>query len=241
MAANRQQPSLETLPTKLLTVIAIHLATTSDQIMEDLGKLRVTCTVMRRVCGQRAIGRRVALLRCWEEMQWNQPGRYYSLIRLLLDVGNPEASLLTGILDFFRGYQPSLDQLSCVAAGGLNVAVYLYALMLYRNAGGSATADMAKMYIRRLEGEEGTAASGSISPKILHNFICRECREDVVYLVVRILWNNVALPPAPGRGEFPCDGGGCGFPNGCGEDTLFCSEDYRLRHELAAFERRIVD
>uniref|UniRef100_K3YL44 F-box domain-containing protein n=1 Tax=Setaria italica TaxID=4555 RepID=K3YL44_SETIT len=104
MAANRQQPSLETLPMKLLTVIAIHLVATSDQPMEDLGRLQATCTVMRRVCGQCAVVRHVALLRCWEEVQWNQPSRYYSLLRLLVDVGNPEASLLTGIPDFFGGY-----------------------------------------------------------------------------------------------------------------------------------------
>uniref|UniRef100_K3ZM16 Uncharacterized protein n=1 Tax=Setaria italica TaxID=4555 RepID=K3ZM16_SETIT len=175
MAANKQQPSLQTHPTKLLTVIAIHLAATSDQPMEDLGRLRATCTVMRRVCGQCAVGRRVALLRCWEEMQWNQPGRYYSLLRLLVDVGNPEASLLTRIPDFFGGYQLSLDQLSRAAAGRLNVAAYLYTLMLYRNAGGVTADDMAKMYIRRLEGEEGMAATGSIGPKMLHNFVCREC------------------------------------------------------------------
>uniref|UniRef100_K4AKI3 Uncharacterized protein n=1 Tax=Setaria italica TaxID=4555 RepID=K4AKI3_SETIT len=213
MAANRQQPSLETLPTEVFTP------------MEDLGRLRATCTVMHRVCGQRAVGWRVALLRCWEEMQWNQPGR-------------PPCS---GIPDFFGGYQPSLDQLSHVAAGGLNVVAYLYALMLYRNAGGAAADDMAKMYIRRLEGKEGMAVSGSITPKMLHNLVCRECCEDAMYLMVRIPWNNVALPPALGRGEFPCDGGGCGFPNSWGEDTLFCSEDCRLCHELAAFERRIVD
>uniref|UniRef100_K3ZDI7 F-box domain-containing protein n=1 Tax=Setaria italica TaxID=4555 RepID=K3ZDI7_SETIT len=181
MVANRQQPSLEMLPSELLTVIAIHLAATSDQPMEDLGRLQVTCMVMRRVCSQRAIGRCVALL------------RYYSLLHLLLDVGNLEASLLTGIPDFFKGYQPSLDQLSRAVVGGLNVAAYLYALMLYRNTGGATAADMAKMYIGRLEGEEGTTASGTISPKMLHNFAYRECREDAVYLVVRILWNNVVL------------------------------------------------
>uniref|UniRef100_K3YE46 Uncharacterized protein n=1 Tax=Setaria italica TaxID=4555 RepID=K3YE46_SETIT len=213
MAANKQQTSLETLPTELLTVIAIHLVATSDQPMEDLGSLRATCTVIRRV--------------------------YYSLLRLLLDVGNSEASLLTGIPDFFGGYQPSLDQLSRAAVAGLNVVADLYTLMLYRNVGGAAADDMAKMYIRRLEGEEGTATSSS--PKMLHNHVCRECREDAMYLVVRILWNNVALLLAPGRGEFPCDGGGCGFPNGYGEDTLFCNEDCRLRHELVAFKRRLVD
>uniref|UniRef100_K3XRW3 Uncharacterized protein n=1 Tax=Setaria italica TaxID=4555 RepID=K3XRW3_SETIT len=200
---------------ELLNMITIHLAATLDQPMEDLGRLRATCMVRRRV--------------------------YYSLLCLLVDVGNTEASLLTGIPDFFRGYQPSLDQLSHAAAGRLNVAAYLYALTLYRNASGTADDDMAKMYIRRLEGEEGKAGSGSIGKKMLHNLVCRECREDVVYLVVRILWNNVALPPTPGRGELPCDGGGCGFPNGWGGDTLFCNEDCRLRHELAVFEQRIVD
>nr|TKV94172.1 hypothetical protein SEVIR_9G275600v2 [Setaria viridis] len=123
--------------------------------MEDLGRLRATCTVMRRVCGQRVVRQRVALLRCWEE--FHQPGRYYSLLHLLVDVGNPEASLLIGIQDFFRGYQLSLDQVSRAATGGLNVAAYLYAMMLYRNAGSAAADNMAKMYIRRLEDEEGTA------------------------------------------------------------------------------------
>uniref|UniRef100_K3YDU8 F-box domain-containing protein n=1 Tax=Setaria italica TaxID=4555 RepID=K3YDU8_SETIT len=217
------------LPTELLTVITIHLAATSDQPMEDLGRLRLTCTVMRRMCGLRAVGRHMALL------------RYYSLLRLLVDVGNPEASLLIGIPYFFGGYQSSLDQLSRAAVGGLNVMVYLYAPMLYRNAGGTTDDDIAKMYILCLEGQEGMAGSGSIGPKMLHNLLCRECREDAVYLVVGILWNKVALPPTPGHGEFPCDGGDYSFANGWGEDTLFCSEDWRLRHELLAFERRIVD
>ncbi|RCV37125.1 hypothetical protein SETIT_8G038100v2 [Setaria italica] len=237
---------METLPLEVVIEITIHVAATSDQPMDDLCNLRATCRLLHCACSHCAVGRRVALLRCWEDMEWYQPDRYYSLLHLLVGVGNPEASMLRGILDFFGGAgglpsHPSLDELSRAATGGLNVAAYLYAVMLYRNVGGTADDDIAKMYVRRVEGEEGTVASGSIGPMKLGNFGCRECRGDAVYLVWRITWCKAgdALPPAPVHGEFPCAGGGCGFPNGWGQAMLFCSEDCRLRHEIAAFEQRL--
>ena len=93
---------LTDLPMEVLIDIVGHVAMTSFQPMDDLGRLRATCRVMRRACGDPSVGRRVALLKTyWEDMQWNEPDRYYALLALLVGVGNPEACTLTGIVDFF--------------------------------------------------------------------------------------------------------------------------------------------
>uniref|UniRef100_K3ZMT2 Uncharacterized protein n=1 Tax=Setaria italica TaxID=4555 RepID=K3ZMT2_SETIT len=184
----------------------------------------------------------MALLRMfWEDMEWNEPDRYYALLPLLVGVGNSEACTLTGIVDFFAVPQPSLHELSHAAAGGHNVGAYLYALMMYRNNGGSANDDIAKMYIRRVKCEDGSAASGSVGPKKLRNDGCQVCHEEAAYLVTRVMWHRHGDPllPAPVHGNFPCAGGVCGKVKGWAQATLFCSEDCRIHHEIVAFESRM--
>uniref|UniRef100_K3Z0H1 Uncharacterized protein n=1 Tax=Setaria italica TaxID=4555 RepID=K3Z0H1_SETIT len=200
-----------------------HVAATSFQPMDDLRKLRAVCRVMHRACCDPSVGRRVALLRTyWEDMQWNEPHRYYALLALLVGVGNPEACTLKGIVDFFTTLQPSLHELSHTTMGGHDVGAYLYALMMYRNNGGGADDDIAKMYIRRFEYED-------------------VCREEAAYLVNRVTWHGHGdpLPPTPVRGDFPGAGGDCGKVKGWEQATLFCNEDCRIHHEIVAFERRM--
>ena len=59
----RQHPTLLllALPNKLAIEIIGHLATTSKQPMDDLRSLWVTCSSMRRICGNPTIGQRVAM------------------------------------------------------------------------------------------------------------------------------------------------------------------------------------
>ena len=105
---------LTDLPMEVLIDIAGHVAATSFQPMDDLGRLQATYRVMCRACGDPSVGRRMALLRTyWEYMQWNEPDRYYALLTLLVGVGNPEAYTLTRIVDFFAA--PSHPSMSSPA------------------------------------------------------------------------------------------------------------------------------
>jgi len=107
---------------EVLIDIAGHVAATSFQPMDDLGRLQATYRVMCRACGDPSVGRCMALLRTyWEDMQWNEPDKYYALLALLVGVGNPVACTLTGIVDFFAARKPSLHALSRDAAGGHDV------------------------------------------------------------------------------------------------------------------------
>jgi hypothetical protein len=66
---------------------------------------------------------------------------------MLTGLGNPEACFLSGIKAFFiehRGY----NDLRRAAEGGSNVAAYLYAILLYRDNGGAAADDIAKVHMR---------------------------------------------------------------------------------------------
>jgi hypothetical protein len=63
---------------------------------------------------------------------------------MLSGLGNPEACFLSGIKAFFiehRGY----DDLQCATEGGHDAAAYLCAILLYRDNGGAATDDTAKV------------------------------------------------------------------------------------------------
>uniref|UniRef100_K3ZE65 F-box domain-containing protein n=1 Tax=Setaria italica TaxID=4555 RepID=K3ZE65_SETIT len=196
--ASRQCRSLEDLPMELVTEIAGHVAATSFQPMDDLGRLRATCRVMHHACGNPSVGRHVALLKT-----------YYALLPLLVRVGNPEACTLTGIVDFFAAPQPSLHELPRATASRHNVGAYLYALMMYKNNSGTTDDNITKMYIRCVECEDGSAAS---DPKKLRNNGCQVCHEEATYLVTRVTWHGHGdlLPPAPVHGDFPCAGGDCG-------------------------------
>uniref|UniRef100_K3ZN97 Uncharacterized protein n=1 Tax=Setaria italica TaxID=4555 RepID=K3ZN97_SETIT len=197
--------------------------------MDDLHNLRVVCKVMHRACSDPSIGQRVALLRTfWEDMQWNEPDRYYALLALLVSVGNPEACTIKGIL-------------SRVVVGRHDVGAYLYALMMYKNNGSAVDDDIANMYIPRVECEDGSSARRSTGSKKLCNDGCWVCHKEAAYLVNRVTWHGHGdpLPPAPVHDDFSCARGNCGKVKGREQAMLFCNEDCTICHEIVAFERRM--
>jgi len=90
------------LPTELAIEIVGHLATTSVQPMDDLCSLWATCSSMRRICGNPAIGRRMALDRCKHGWGWDDLSNYYALLASLTQLSNSEACFLTGIQIVFK-------------------------------------------------------------------------------------------------------------------------------------------
>ncbi|XP_072149562.1 F-box protein At1g67340-like [Setaria viridis] len=220
MAPRRPCRSLSDLPIEMVIDIIGHLAATSDNPLEELRRLWATCRLMLSVCDDRAVGVRLSFLQCWEKMSWSQSSRMHALLHQLVALGNLEACLSIAMKDFFgkRGpLQLFLHQLSRGTVSGLNVAAYLYALFLYRNDGGAADDDIARMYIRRVEGEgeDGAATRVSTGPMKLGNLGFRERRE-----VYNYMWSYTwckrsdPLPPAPVCGDFPCVGGTCGKAKG---------------------------
>ena len=76
----------------------------------------------------------------------------------------------------------------------------------------------------------------------LSNKGCRLCCEAATKVIHKMTWwRNKWPPPSSVQvcGDLPCAGGDCGIPKGWEERTLFCSEDYRLRHEIILFEKAI--
>nr|TKW14536.1 hypothetical protein SEVIR_5G175200v2 [Setaria viridis] len=149
----------------------------------DLHRLRATCRLMLCACGDRAIGVRLSFLQCWEKMSWSQSSKMHALLHQLL---------------------------SRTIVSGLNVAAYLCTLFLYRNDGGTTDHDIARMYIRHMEGEGEDG--------------CK--RSD-------------PLPPAPILDDFPCARGACSKAKGWPQIRLFCSEDCRIRYEIVVFVSEI--
>uniref|UniRef100_K4A003 Uncharacterized protein n=1 Tax=Setaria italica TaxID=4555 RepID=K4A003_SETIT len=135
MVARWHPPSLTVLPTEVAIEIAIHLVATLEWPMDDLRSRWMTCSFMRHMCSDRAIGRGVALDRFRCAMLWNESDRYNTLV----------ASLI-------QPPPPCLDDLDRAAAGGHNVAAYVVALSLYRDNGGAGDDDTARQYMRRVEG-----------------------------------------------------------------------------------------
>jgi hypothetical protein len=77
---------------------------------------------------------------------------------MLSGLRNPEACFLFGIKAFFiehRGY----NDLQRATEGGHDAAAHLYAILLYRDNGGTAAADTAKGYMRRVAGGGSTTSS----------------------------------------------------------------------------------
>uniref|UniRef100_K4AKG8 F-box domain-containing protein n=1 Tax=Setaria italica TaxID=4555 RepID=K4AKG8_SETIT len=189
MVARRPCWSLSDLPIEVFIDIVGHLAVTSDNPLEDLRRLRATCRLMLRACGDRAMRH------------------------------------------------------SRATVSGLNVVAYLYALFLYRNNGSATDDDIARMYIRRMEGEgeDGAAAQVSTGSMKLGNLGCQEHREEVYNYVWCYTWRKRSdpLPPTPVRGDFPCIGGTCGKAKSWPQIRLFCSEGCRIRYEIAIFVSKI--
>jgi hypothetical protein len=76
---------------------------------------------------------------------------------MLSGLGNPEACFLSGIKAFViehRGY----NDLRRTAEGGHDAAVYLYAILLYRDNGGAADDDTVKGYMRQFAGGGSTTS-----------------------------------------------------------------------------------
>ena len=85
------------LPDELAIEIAGHLAMTSEQPMDNLCTLRVTCTSMHYICGNLTIGQRLGLDRFRRGRTWDDPIDYKALLASLTQVGNSKACFLTGI------------------------------------------------------------------------------------------------------------------------------------------------
>ena len=83
MAARWHITSLTALPVKVQIEIAGHLVATSDRPMDDLHSLRVTCSSIRRIYGDPAVGRRQALDRFKRGRTGADPINYYALLASL--------------------------------------------------------------------------------------------------------------------------------------------------------------
>jgi hypothetical protein len=125
--------SLMVLPTDVQIEIVDHLAVTSDQPMDDLHSLRMTCSSMHHSCGDPAIGQRLALVRFRHQRMWDDLVNYYTLL------ASP---------------RPCLDDLAHATDGEHNLEAYLVILLLYRHNGDADDDETARRYIRRVKGEE---------------------------------------------------------------------------------------
>jgi len=145
------------LPDELAIKITSHLATTTEQPMDDLCSLWVTCSSMRRICSNPAIGRCLALDRFRCRRTWDDLVDYKGLLASLTQVSNLEACFLTRIQTIFMEKHspwPCLDDLTHATDGGHNLAAYLVALLLYRHNDDAGDDDTMRRYIRWVEGEE---------------------------------------------------------------------------------------
>ncbi|RLN12243.1 hypothetical protein C2845_PM09G12710 [Panicum miliaceum] len=164
MEARRQQrSSLAELPTDLAIKITGRLAATSEWPMDDLRALRATCRRMFRVCGEPEVGRRVALGWFADDMSWDDPVGYATLVGHLTKVSNPEACFLTGMEVAFRKGTPLVPvctvELQHAAEFGHNLAAYVAAILLYRANDGAVRDHAARWYMRQVEGKEEAAAA----------------------------------------------------------------------------------
>ena len=143
--------SLTALPTEVQIEIVDHLATTSEWPMNDLHSLQATCSSMRHIYGDPAVGRCLALdqFRCGRT--WDDPIDYEALLASLTHVGNAEACFLTKIQTVFMekdSPQPCLNNFTHTADGRHNLAAYLVALLPYRHNGDAGDGDTVRWYIR---------------------------------------------------------------------------------------------
>ncbi|RLM66299.1 hypothetical protein C2845_PM16G00080 [Panicum miliaceum] len=153
------------ISTDLAIKIAGRLTATSERPMDNLRALRATCRRMLRVCGEPEVGRRVALGQFADDMSWDDPVGYPTLVGRLTKVGNPEACFLTWFEVLFRKGTP----LAPVCTVGLqhdtefghNMAAYVAAIFLYRANYGAVSDDAARRYMRQVEGEEEAVAAAA--------------------------------------------------------------------------------
>ncbi|OEL19191.1 hypothetical protein BAE44_0019790 [Dichanthelium oligosanthes] len=244
MAARRRASLTHALPHDMAVEIAGHVAATSPRPVDDLCSLRATCRAIRAACGDRAVGRRVALER-EGAMRWSDNERYLAVVGGLSGAGNPEACFLSGLTLVFthRCARPGSDLLARAAVAGHKVAAYVLALVRYRADGGAS--DVAKQHIRQVEGEPAAdvvIGGCKTTPKQRSNKECVRCRTQAVEAVRQATWKMAELPaPTVAAAESPEDDGkrctvsGCGVPEAWCDWAAFCSEDCRIRHECTRF------
>jgi hypothetical protein len=112
---------------------------------------------MCRIYGDLTVSQRLALDRFRCGRTWEDPVNYEALLAILTQVGNLEACFLTRIQTVFMEKHnpwPCLNDLACTADGGHNLAAYLATLLLYRHNGDAGDDDIARQYVRWVEGEE---------------------------------------------------------------------------------------
>ncbi|RLN27651.1 hypothetical protein C2845_PM05G20910 [Panicum miliaceum] len=171
-ARRRHRSSLAELPTDLAIKIAGRLAATSKRPMDDLRALRATCRRMLRVCSEPEVGRRVTLGRFKDNMSWDDPAGYATLVGHLTKVGNPEACFLIGMEVAFRKGTPLASvctiEFQHAAEFGHNLAAYVGAILLYRANDDAVSDDVARRYMREVEGEEDAVAAAAAGHGCLH-------------------------------------------------------------------------
>jgi hypothetical protein len=201
------------LPQDLRIEILARVSATSERPLADLRSLCDTCLTMRRVCSHGNVGRHLSIEGIRDEISWMwNPTAYKAFLTMLSDLGNPEACFISGIKAFFiehRGY----DDLRRAAECGHDTAAYLYAILPYRDNGGAAADDTAKVYMRRVMG------AGSKTSRWLSNEGCLPLREKaarVLHYSTWRIWGEPLQPLAQVRGDQPCAGtsGCCGVEKG---------------------------
>jgi hypothetical protein len=216
------------LPHDMLVEIAGHVAASSPRPLDDVSSLRASCRAMHAACGERAVGRRVALEREAAAMRWSDAGRYRSVVEHLARAGNPEACFRAGLALVFADPDPSArvpgaQYLSLAAAAGHKPAAYVLGMLHYDDATG---------YIRQVEGEVDENATKWTNRE------CERCRAQVADAVREVTWNVAAVLPVAlldddeGR---QCTAAGCGALQGWSNCRVFCSEECRIGHERALF------
>jgi len=253
MAARRASLA-HALPRDMAVEIAGLVAATSPRPVDDLRSLRASCRAMRAACGDRAVGRRVALEREAVAMLWSDAERYLAVVGSLAGAGNPEACFLSGVALVFahRCVRPGAELLGQAAAAGHKVAAYVLALVLYKAGGAS---DVATRHIRQVVGEAaeaddggGDVVVGGCNKKIAtrSNKDCVRCRARAAEAVQQATWKMAKLPaPVPAvvvappeednDGSHRCTSSGCGVREAWCDWGMFCSEDCRIRYECDMF------
>jgi hypothetical protein len=112
---------------------------------------------MHHICNDLTIGRHLALDWFRRGRTWDDPVNYEALLASQTQIGNLEACFLIGIqivLMEKHSPRPCLNDLTHTANDRHNLVAYLFALLLYRHNGDADDDDIARRYIRRVEGEE---------------------------------------------------------------------------------------
>jgi len=252
MAARRASLA-HALPHDMAVEVAGRVAATSPRPVHDLQSLRASCRAMRAACGDRAVGRRVALEREAAAMLWSDAERYLAVVGSLSATGNPEACFLAGVALVFahrRARPRGAELLGQAAAAGHKVAAYVLALVLYKagDASGAAT-----RHIRQVEGEAAEAAGGGVgvgggcsknTTTWWSNEECVRCRAHAVEAVRQATWKMAELeapvpavvaPPPEDDVSHGCTVSGCGSREAWCDWCVFCSEDCRIRYECDMF------